>query len=122
MRKKISVRRESENVRHLAKARFAARTAASTSSTEAKSTSPVWTPVAGLKTGRCGEICPLRAAVDPVRDPHHLAAALLRALVTHLGPASRLRQSARFEGAGASRRAARPSAGPHQGLSKVWQM
>ena len=48
MRKKSSVRRESDMVRQLANARFAAWTAASTSSAVAKSTSPLCSPVAGL--------------------------------------------------------------------------
>ena len=48
MRKKSSVRRESEIVRQRSKARFAAWTAASISSTVAKSTSPLCAPVAGL--------------------------------------------------------------------------
>ena len=48
MRKKSSVRRESDIVRQPSKARFAAWTAASTSSAVAKSTSPLCSPVAGL--------------------------------------------------------------------------
>ena len=48
MRKKSSVRRESDIARQLSKARLAAWTAASTSSAVAKSTSPVCSPVAGL--------------------------------------------------------------------------
>ena len=50
MRKKISARRPSETARHAGNASFAAWTALSTSSTVAKSTSPLWRPVAGLKT------------------------------------------------------------------------
>ena len=46
-----SARRASETVRHDTNADFAACTAASTSSTEARSTAPVWRPLAGLKTG-----------------------------------------------------------------------
>jgi len=48
MRKKSSVRRESESARHAGKASFAVRTARSISSAVAKSTAPVCRPVAGL--------------------------------------------------------------------------
>jgi len=48
MRKKISVLRDSEVARQAGNAVFAAWTALSTSSAEAKSTSPVWMPAAGL--------------------------------------------------------------------------
>ena len=48
MRKKMSVRRESESARHSGNACFAAWTARSTSSTDAKATRPVCRPVAGL--------------------------------------------------------------------------
>ena len=48
MRKKSSVRRESETARQLGNASFATWTARPTSSTEAKSTAPVCAPVAGL--------------------------------------------------------------------------
>ena len=47
---KAAVRLASDVARHPGKAAFAAATAASTSSTDAKSTSPLCTPVAGLKT------------------------------------------------------------------------
>ena len=46
-----SARLPSESARQAGKAAFALATAASISSTEAKSTSPVCRPVAGLKTG-----------------------------------------------------------------------
>jgi hypothetical protein len=48
MRKKSSARRESETLRHVLNAPRAAATAASTSSAEAKATSAVCCPVAGL--------------------------------------------------------------------------
>jgi hypothetical protein len=48
MLKNVSVRRESETARHAANASFAAATARSISSTDAKSTAAVCTPVAGL--------------------------------------------------------------------------
>ena len=46
-----SARFANETVRHDAKAAFAAWTARSTSSTDARSTAPLCRPVAGLKTG-----------------------------------------------------------------------
>ena len=48
MLKKSSARFASDIARHAGNACFAAWTAASTSSTVARSTSPVWRPVAGL--------------------------------------------------------------------------
>ena len=65
----ISVRFESEVARQAGNAAFAAATAASTSSTEAKSTSRAIAPVAGSKTGpaatgRAGDA----PAADPVAD------------------------------------------------------
>ena len=51
MRNMISVRRESDVARQAGNASRAARTAASTSSTDAKSTVRAWRPVAGSKTG-----------------------------------------------------------------------
>src|SRR5579885_658862 len=63
MRKKSSARRASESDRHAGNAAFAAWTAASTSSTEAKSTAPVCSPVAGLNTG------PVRPDSPARREP-----------------------------------------------------
>ena len=54
MRKKMSARCESETSRHAPAASRAAATALSTSSTDANATSPVWRPLAGLKTGPPG--------------------------------------------------------------------
>ncbi len=51
MRKKSSARRASETARQLSNASLAFATAASISSTEAKSTSPLCSPVAGFHTG-----------------------------------------------------------------------
>src|SRR4051794_16741117 len=51
MLKKISARFASDTCRHSTNAAFAACTAASTSSTVARSTAPVCLPLAGLKTG-----------------------------------------------------------------------
>ena len=48
MRKKSSARRDSESARQAGNASFAVWTARSISSAVAKSTAPVWTPVAGL--------------------------------------------------------------------------
>jgi hypothetical protein len=47
----ISLRRDSDVARHAGKAALAAPTAASTSSTEARSTSACCSPVAGFHTG-----------------------------------------------------------------------
>ena len=69
MRKKSSARRESESARHAGNAAFAAWTARSTSSADAKSTAPVCAPVAGLNTGPVRPGLPLvRRAGDPVVD------------------------------------------------------
>ena len=62
-RKKSSARRASDTARHDCERRLRALHGASTSSTEAKSTAPVCTPVAGLKTG------PLRPDVPATRAP-----------------------------------------------------
>ena len=51
IRKKSSARRESETSRQVRNASFATWTAASTSSTVAKSTAPDCSPVAGFQTG-----------------------------------------------------------------------
>jgi hypothetical protein len=51
--KSTVVRCDSEAARHSRKAPAAVSTAASTSAAEARSTAPVWRPVAGLKTGPC---------------------------------------------------------------------
>src|SRR5262249_15380454 len=61
-RKKSSARRAIERARQAGNASFAAWTARSISSTEAKSTVPVWTPEAGLKTTPLRPDSPLRLA------------------------------------------------------------
>ena len=82
IRNKSSARRAERRSRATpAKAAFAAATAASTSSTEAKSTSPVCSPVAGLKTGPLRPDVPVDAlAADPVVDRLHC-----RRCLDHLG-------------------------------------
>ena len=60
----------SDTARHARNASFAACTAWSTSSTVAKSSAPVWRPVAGLNTGpAAARLAGDAAAADPVADP-----------------------------------------------------
>ena len=76
MRKKSSARRAIESARHSTNACVAAWTAASISSTLAKSTAPVWTPVAGLKTAPLRPEAPFRLE-PPIQWVIGLTAALM---------------------------------------------
>ena len=67
-RNRISARRESDVARHAGNAAFAAATARSTSSMDAKSTAPVCLPVAGLYTGPLRPDFPATPSADPVVD------------------------------------------------------